>query len=190
MRFAIDSVSRLTRAVLAVLVAASGCARGPRPEDVQAKLLTQMISETRLPIASLTCATSAESQAGQPLECTGKTKAGASFTVKATPPRDPGAKLRWEFVQTNGLLSIKKIEGNVARDVKDRMGVDARVICGPPEDREVEPGKTFECRATAPQGQAATVTITMVDMSGQVRWDLVPDPPRESDDKSRKKKTR
>ena len=155
-------------------LATTGCTPAP-PKDVQEQVKSGFAAETGLPVVEVTCPENRDRKAGAVFECTGKTKSGATFKLKVTQKDDRG-NVSWALVETNGLLSMKKIETNVAANIKDRTGVDARVVCGPPEDREAEPGKAFQCRATAPDGGGATVTITVIDAVGQVRWDLKPDP--------------
>jgi uncharacterized protein DUF4333 len=153
---------------------AAGCTSAVRTVDLQDRIKSGFAAETGLPVVEINCPETRDRKKGAIFECTGKTKAGASFKLKVTQTDDRGT-VSWALVETNGLLSMKKIEANVAASIKNQMQVEARLICGPPEDREAEPGKAFQCRATAPNGEGATVTITVIDMAGQVRWDLTPD---------------
>ncbi len=70
-------------------------------------------------------------------------------------------------------LRIEPIERGIAREIeRDQPGTDV-VAVDCPDDVELRKGDVFQCTVRGSrQGEAAIATVTQVDESGRVRFDV------------------
>lgn len=67
-------------------------------------------------------------------------------------------------------LDTDKAETEITKELDKQVGTGAKVSC--PDDVEVKQGDTFNCTATDPEGNKATIVVTQKDDEGNISWEL------------------
>jgi Na+/alanine symporter len=73
-------------------------------------------------------------------------------------------------VTSGSVFSRAKVQSDVAQAIYDKTGTSVTVNC--PQDPPLNPGSQFQCVATATDGSASMVTITIQDSSGEYTWQI------------------
>ncbi|MBJ7519097.1 MAG: DUF4333 domain-containing protein [Solirubrobacteraceae bacterium] len=68
------------------------------------------------------------------------------------------------------MLNTDKAETEITKGLDAQVGTGAKVSC--PDDVEIKKGDTFNCTATDPEGNEATIVVTQKDDEGNVAWKL------------------
>jgi len=69
-------------------------------------------------------------------------------------------------------LDVADAERTMGRRLGSEQGIKVKVDC--PDDVEIKKGDTFNCRATSPGKDPATVKVTQLDDDGRVRFEVSP----------------
>lgn len=126
-------------------------------------------SQLGLAITSVACPPEARpAKTGDVFECVATPAEGGRLVVTVTQKDDQG-NVNWEVTKTEGLLDLQLVEASVREGLKQQAGVETTVSCGQ-RWKGARPGEVFECRATAPDGQEATVAVTTTDAEGNITW--------------------
>ena len=67
-------------------------------------------------------------------------------------------------------IDTDKAESEITKQLDKQVGKGAKVSC--PSDIEAKKGDTFNCTATDPDGNKATIVVTQKDDEGNVSWEL------------------
>lgn len=73
------------------------------------------------------------------------------------------------FGFSQAIVTAETVQAGLVDRLKSATGVDAAVDCGQ-RFRLAEPGASFECVATNPQGQKLAIPVTVVDKDGKLRF--------------------
>jgi hypothetical protein len=141
-------------------------------EKVRTVIRSGITQQMGLAVRDVTCPESKGFRAGDSFECVVTTARGARVRVAVTQTNNYGG-IRWETTGSDLLFAAAKAEPLLVEDLRERAGVDAKVDCGP-RYREIEVGRSFECRATDSQGVAVPVTVTIRDAQGRFDWRIAP----------------
>jgi len=155
----------------AAALAAAGCTRELDMDKLVATVKAGLVSQTGLPVETVTCPATREQKAGDTFECTAITGKGAQVTVTVSQKDDEG-NVAWKATGSTGVLDMRKTEATVRDGLRARSKIEVQVDCGPARYREHESGQAFECRATDRLGETLPVTVQMTDSPGQVNWRL------------------
>ena len=123
-----------------------------------------------LTIASVTCPDTREMKANDTFECTATPSIGGKLTVQVSQKDDKG-NITWAVSKSEGLLDLVALETLITNGLKEG-GTEATISCGG-KYRAAEAGKSFECTATAAEGEKAQVAVTIKDAAGNVSFELV-----------------
>lgn len=151
--------------------AAIGCTKTLDMDKLKGEVKSGISSQLGVQVKDVTCPENRTIKSGDVFECKATGQVGATFAVKITQTDDRG-NVNWELTSNEGLLDLKKLEEQIAASLNEQTGIDGKVDCGGAKFREAEPGKTFDCKASGPGGEEATLTVTMKDKAGNVGWDL------------------
>ncbi|WP_353866716.1 DUF4333 domain-containing protein [Svornostia abyssi] len=86
----------------------------------------------------------------------------SSPRCRSPPPASPGCGTT--------TLDTDKAETEITKELDKQVGTGAKVSC--PDDVEVKKGDTFNCTATDPEGNKATIVVTQKDDEGNITWEL------------------
>jgi hypothetical protein len=108
-------------------------------------------------------------------QCQGKLVPRGEFVVTVQ-QEDEAGKVKWEVLNSNGLLNLPRLEKRLQKEVGAEIGVEPTIKCGTGtrQYRATKPGDSFECkvtngRLTSPQGQIDKLVVK-VDRIGNVNW--------------------
>jgi hypothetical protein len=108
-------------------------------------------------------------------QCKGKLVPRGEFVVTVQQEDEVG-KVKWEVLNSNGLLNLPRLEKRLQKEVGAEIGVEPTIKCstGTRQYRATKPGDSFECRVTngkltSPQGQIDKLVVK-VDAIGNVNW--------------------
>jgi hypothetical protein len=132
-------------------------------KEIENRLNKTVSSATGAAIQSLTCPAGFEVKAGSRFDCNAVSD-GQSFTIAVEITNATGPQFQWS---TKGLLVLSKLEQFIQQQIKDRNGINVTVDCGN-SIRVANPGDTFECKVSDPQGQSRSAKITVKDGQGNV----------------------
>lgn len=156
-------------ALLAVCLGTAGCGTTIDMSAVGKSVSEGIESQLGLAITSVACPPDARPvKAGDAFECVATPAEGGRLVVTVTQEDDQG-NINWKVTTTEGLLDLQLVEASVRDGLKQQAGVEATVSCGG-RWKGARPGEVFECRATAPDGQEATVAVTTTDAEGNISW--------------------
>jgi hypothetical protein len=108
-------------------------------------------------------------------QCKGKLVPRGEFVVTVQ-QEDEAGKVKWEVLNSNGLLNLPRLEKRLQKEVGAEIGVEPMIKCstGTRQYRATKPGDSFECKVTngkltSPQGQIDKLVVK-VDGIGNVNW--------------------
>ncbi len=148
---------------------ASGSARKLDARSAGAQISASLAATTGVPGPQVHCPAGVEVKAGQTFDCTMMLD-GQPLTVHA---RLTDGKGRFTFVPASAILVVAKAAGAIKAQVDGQTDGQATVACGPHKVLIESPGQTFPCTAVA-AAVTRTVTVTVSDLQGNVRFQLAP----------------
>ena len=92
-------------------------------------------------------------------------KPGLLLAVAATP-------LLVAACSTTLILDDARLEEVISTQFEQQTGVGLTSISCP-DDTPIAQGNTFQCTATAADGQALTIQVTQADNAGNVDWEVL-----------------
>jgi hypothetical protein len=108
-------------------------------------------------------------------QCKGKLVPRGEF-VADVQQEDEAGKLKWEILNSNGLLNLPRLEKRLQKEIGTEIGTEPTIKCssGTRQYRPTKPGDSFDCRVTNgkltnPQGQIDKLTIK-IDPVGNLSW--------------------
>jgi hypothetical protein len=108
-------------------------------------------------------------------QCKGKLVPRGEFVVTVQQEDELG-KVKWEVLNSNGLLNLPRLEKRLQKEVGTEIGIEPTIKCstGTRQYRATKPGDSFECKVTngkltSPQGQIDKLVVK-VDATGNVNW--------------------
>jgi hypothetical protein len=108
-------------------------------------------------------------------QCKGKLVPRGEFVVTVQ-QEDEAGKVKWEVLNSNGLLNLPRLEKRLQKEVGTEIGIEPTIKCstGTRQYRATKPGDSFECKVTngkltSPQGQIDKLVVK-VDATGNVNW--------------------
>jgi hypothetical protein len=81
-----------------------------------------------------------------------------------------GGSLTGCSLGSSDTLDTDKAAAKIAEGLTKDLGGTVTVAC--PDDVEVEPGGTFACEATTPEGEKATIAVVQQDDEGTIRYSV------------------
>jgi hypothetical protein len=94
---------------------------------------------------------------------------GETVTIEVTQEDDEG---NVTIEQAQAVLDLDKVVEAVEAGILEQLGVTAEIDCGDDAVRVEDPGDTFECSAAADDGSTGIVDVLVVDVDGNVEWQL------------------
>jgi len=95
----------------------------------------------------------------------------ATLTIEVTQENDEGDV---SIDQVEALISVEKVVEVITSGLAEQSGLEVSVDCGDDTLLAVDPGDDFECAAEAVDGSdSATVNVTVVDVDGNIEWQIV-----------------
>ncbi len=73
---------------------------------------------------------------------------------------------------TTPVLDDDRLEEVISTQFEQQTGVGLTSISCP-DDTPIEQGNTFQCTATAADGQTLTMQVTQTDDAGRVNWEVL-----------------
>jgi hypothetical protein len=165
--------ARVLKLALVPLAAAGlvACSTTLDMDAVGTSVKEGMKSQLAMEIASVDCPKETmTAKAGATFECIATPKEGGRVVVLVTQKDDKGS-VDWKTTKTEGLLDLQIVEASIKQGLKDQASIDASVSCGQ-RWKGAKTGGTFECQATAADGQKAAIDVTMTDGEGAISWKL------------------
>jgi hypothetical protein len=108
-------------------------------------------------------------------QCKGILQPRGEF-VALVEQQDEAGKLKWEILNSNGLLNLPRLEKRLQKEIATEIGSEPTIKCstGTRQFRTTKPGDSFDCKVlngklTSPQGQIDKLTVK-VDAQGNVNW--------------------
>ncbi len=158
----------LTAGIVA-LATLGACSRNINMADVDKSIREGIAAQLGMAVASIDCPEEQRAaKKGDIFTCTVSPDVGGQLTVTVTQNDDQG-NITWSVTKTEGLLDLQKVQASVVDGLKAQAGVEATVDCGG-RWKAIRPGEMFECKATSPDGQTATVEVTTDDSEGNITW--------------------
>lgn len=155
--------------LLAVTVAAAGCTKNIAMDQVNKAISDGLVAQLKFAGVTVTCPTEPrEMKANDAFDCTAVPKEGGKLTVRVT-QKDADGNIDWSVTKTEGMLDLAKVEASVTSGMKEQLDVEAKVSCGG-RWRGANPGDTFDCQVTVPDGTNVVAKVTVKDAEGNIEW--------------------
>jgi hypothetical protein len=165
---------------VAVATAISGCTvtvggSSVNTDKAEMEIAEGIKTQTGMDV-TVKCPADVEATAGGQFACTATTADGKSGTVMVLQKDDQG-NISWELENSSDFtsgagqgLDMPKVVDNIVTGLQSQTGVTATVNC--PTTVPIEANTSFNCTATASDGDVATVKVTQTDDQGSVTWAL------------------
>jgi Domain of unknown function (DUF4333) len=159
--------------ILAGLTACGGNQLDVRPLETSIK--TELEKQGGIIVQTVLCPKDVPKEKDTFFQCKGKLMPRGEFVV-AVQQEDEAGKVKWEVLNSNGLLNLPRLEKRLQKEVGTEIGAEPTIKCstGTRTYRPTKPGDSFECKVTngkltSPQGQIDKLVIK-VDATGNVNW--------------------
>jgi len=164
-----SSIPRALAAAGACALALGACSAPTLDMASVKKAISDGITaQLSLPVETVACPPPRPVKAGDSFECVASPRGGGRLTVTVTQD-DAKSNVSWKVTKTEGLLDLQKVEASIAAGLKEQAKVEATATCGG-RWRPAKAGDTFECEAKTPEGQTATIVVTVADADGNIAW--------------------
>ncbi|UBF24137.1 DUF4333 domain-containing protein [Kovacikia minuta CCNUW1] len=137
-------------------------------KELEARLNKAVTVAIETPLQSLTCPAGVEIKVGNRFDCNAVSE-GQAFAIAVEITSTTGPQFQWN---TKGLLVLSKLEQFIQQQIRDKKGGSVTADCGG-GIRVANPGDTFECKVSDPQGQSRAAKITVKDEQGTVDVALI-----------------
>jgi hypothetical protein len=171
----ISSISQklLFLGIFAGLIACGGNQLDVRPLETSIK--TELEKQGGIIVQTVLCPKDVLKEKDNFFQCKGKLLPRGEFVV-AVQQEDEVGKVKWEVLNSNGLLNLPRLEKRLQKEVGTEIGAEPTIKCstGTRTYRTTKPGDSFECKVTngkltSPQGQIDKLVVK-VDATGNVNW--------------------
>jgi hypothetical protein len=159
--------------ILSGVTACSGNNLDVRPLETSIK--TELEKQGGIIVQAVLCPKDMPKGKDNFFQCKGKLVPRGEFVVTVQQEDDAG-KVKWEILNSNGLLNLPRLEKRLQKEVGTEIGVEPTIKCsaGTRQYRATKPGDSFECKVTngkltSPQGQIDKLVVK-VDAIGNVNW--------------------
>jgi hypothetical protein len=159
--------------ILAGLTACGGNQLDVRPLETSIK--TELEKQGGIIVQTVLCPKDVPKEKDNFFQCQGKLLPRGEFVV-AVQQEDELGKVKWEVLNSNGLLNLPRLEKRLQKEVGTEIGAEPTIKCstGTRTYRMTKPGDSFECKVTngkltSPQGQIDKLVVK-VDATGNVNW--------------------
>ena len=165
----LQSPASLSLAVMTCTAALVGCSQTMDPRSIAPSIVEGVQKQAQITLASVDCPTEARPlKANDTFECVGNIQGGGTAVIHVTQTDETG-NVTWKLGKISGLLDLGKVEESIVTGLKSQADVDARVTCGG-KWKSAKQGDAFECEATAPDGTAVPIVVTVADNDGNIEW--------------------
>jgi Domain of unknown function (DUF4333) len=159
--------------ILSGLTACGGNNLDVRPLETSIK--TELEKQGGIIVQTVLCPKDVPKEKDNFFQCKGKLVPRGEFVVTVQ-QEDAVGKVKWEVLNSNGLLNLPRLEKRLQKEVGTEIGVEPTIKCsaGTRQYRATKPGDSFECKVTngkltSPQGQIDKLVVK-VDATGNVNW--------------------
>ncbi|BAW96479.1 lipoprotein, putative [[Synechococcus] sp. NIES-970] len=157
-------------------IALTGCTLTLDAEKLETEISQGLTDQTGLVATDITCPEDQAIEAGNVFACEATLEGGQTLPIQVTQNDDEG-NVNWNADEglnnLRGLISAEALETQIAQGIVEQLGIETTIDCGGPY-RVLLTGESFECTATANDGngESATVQVTAEDDEGNVAWSL------------------
>jgi len=170
------SISRkLPFLLLGIFAGLAGCSNNLEVRPLETSIKTELEKQGGIIVQTIVCPKDLPKAAGAFFQCKGKLLPRGEFVVTVQ-QEDEAGKLKWEVLNSNGLLNLPRLEKRLQKELSTEIGAEPTIKCsnGTRQYRSTKPGDSFECKVTngkltSPQGQIDKLVVK-VDAQGNVNW--------------------
>jgi hypothetical protein len=153
----------------------TACSNNLNVRPLETAIKTELEKQGGIIVQIVLCPQNVPKAVGTLFQCKGKLVPRGEFVVTVQ-QEDEAGKLKWEILNSNGLLNLPRLEKRMQKEIGTEIGAEPTVKCstGTRQYRTVKPGDSFDCKVingklTTPQGQIDKLTVK-VDAQGNVNW--------------------
>lgn len=170
------SISRkLPLLLLGILAGLTACSNNLEVSPLETSIKTELEKQGGIIVQTVVCPEDVPKAVGAFFQCKGRLLPRGEFVVTVQ-QEDEAGKLKWEVLNSNGLLNLPRLEKRLQKEVGTEIGAEPTIKCGTGtrQYRSTKPGDSFECKVingklTSPQGQIDKLVVK-VDAQGNVNW--------------------
>ncbi len=172
---AISMSQKLPLLLLGTLVGLTACSNNLEVRPLETSIKTELEKQGGIIVQTVVCPKDVPKAVGAFFQCKGRLLPRGEFVVTVQ-QEDEAGKLKWEVLNSNGLLNLPRLEKRLQKEVGTEIGVEPTIKCssGTRQYRSTKPGDSFECKVTngkltSPPGQIDKLVVK-VDAQGNVNW--------------------
>jgi hypothetical protein len=172
---AISISQKLPFLLLGILVGLTACSNNLEVRPLETSIKTELEKQGGIIVQTVVCPKDVPKAVGAFFQCKGRLLPRGEFVVTVQ-QEDEAGKLKWEVLNSNGLLNLPRLEKRLQKEVGTEIGAEPTIKCssGTRQYRSTKPGDSFECKVTngkltSPQGQIDKLVVK-VDAQGNVNW--------------------
>jgi hypothetical protein len=161
--------------ILSLVMGLAACSNNLDMRPLESSIKTELEKQGGIIVQTVLCPRNIPKAKGTFFQCKGKLVPRGEF-VASVEQEDEAGKLKWEILNSNGLLNLPRLEKRLQKEIGAEIGTEPTIKCstGTRQYRATKPGDSFDCKVvngklTAPQGQIDKLTVK-VDASGNVNW--------------------
>jgi len=166
---------KLPLLLLGILVGLNACSNNLEVRPLETSIKTELEKQGGIIVQTVACPKDVPKAVGAFFQCKGRLLPRGEFVV-AVQQEDEVGKLKWEVLNSNGLLNLPRLEKRLQKEVGAEIGAEPMIKCGSGtrQYRSTKPGDSFECKVTngklvSPLGQIDKLVVK-VDAQGNVNW--------------------
>jgi hypothetical protein len=166
---------KLPTLLLGIFAGLTACSNNLEVGALETSIKTELEKQGGIIVQAVACPKDLPKAENTFFQCKGTLLPQGEFVV-AVEQEDEAGKLKWEVLNSSGLLNLPRLEKRLQKEVGTEIGAEPTIKCstGTRQYRSTKPGDSFECKVTngkltSPQGQIDKLVIK-VDAQGNVNW--------------------
>jgi hypothetical protein len=166
---------KLPLLLLGIFAGLTACSNNLEVRPLETSIKTELEKQGGIIVQTVMCPKDVPRAVGAFFQCKGRLLPRGEFVVTVQ-QEDEAGKLKWEVLNSNGLLNLPRLEKRFQKEVGTEIGAEPTIKCstGTRQYRATKPGDSFECKVTngkltSPQGQIDKLVVK-IDEAGNVNW--------------------
>ncbi len=172
---ATSTSQKLPLLLLGIFAGLTACSNNLEVRPLETSIKTELEKQGGIIVQTVVCPKDVPKAVGAFFQCKGRLLPRGEFVVTVQ-QEDGAGKLKWEVLNSNGLLNLPRLEKRLQKEVGTEIGTEPTIKCstGTRQYRSTKPGDSFECKVingklTNPQGQIDKLVVK-VDAQGNINW--------------------
>ncbi|NJR39095.1 MAG: hypothetical protein HC781_09970 [Leptolyngbyaceae cyanobacterium CSU_1_4] len=172
---AISISQKLSLFLLGIFAGLTGCSKNLEVSSLENSIKIELEKQGGIIVQSVVCPKDVPKAVDAFFQCKGRLLPQGEFVV-AVQQEEEAEQLKWEVLNSNGLLNLPRLEKRLQKEVGTEIGTEPTIKCstGTRQYRSTKPGDSFECKVTNgkltnPPGQIDKLVVK-VDAQGNVNW--------------------